>query len=234
MRDIPQKLIIDTIDPQQGAMLDLFEADLTPLGGSLLRFYGGVNGSGQPVTWKGQKYTPYPIKMEGFEMRQAGTYARPTLTVSNLDGSITGINRDFDDAVGMRVVRRQVPVKYLDAVNFTGGNPLADPTQEAVSWFLVEEMTEENDETVTYSLASPVDCDQAVVPGRTILADVCQWVYKGAECGYTGGPVADERDKPTSDAKLDRCSHRYDGCRLRFPRPAVLPISCFPGCEKIR
>ena len=56
-----------------------------------------------------------------------------------------------------------------DAVNFPNGNPDADPTQEAVSRYVVEEMTEETFEQVTYTLATPIDCDNAIIPARTIL-----------------------------------------------------------------
>jgi hypothetical protein len=33
-----------------------------------------------------------------------------------------------------------------------------------------------------------------VLPRRQIIANVCQWKYRGAECGYTGPPVADAND----------------------------------------
>lgn len=71
-------------------------------------------------------------------------------------------------------------------MNFPNGNPDADPTQEAVSRYVVEEMTEETFEQVTYTLATPIDCDNAIIPARTILADVCQWQYRGVGCGYDG------------------------------------------------
>lgn len=216
-------------------MLDLYEADFTKLSatGTVLRWHNGVNEFYGDVVWKGQKYNAYPIAVEGFQQKNEGTYARPTMTVANVTGLVTGINSDFDDALGVVITRRQVPVKFLDAVNFANGNPNADTTQEAVSRYVIEEMTEQTFEQVTYSLATPVDCDNAVIPGRTILADVCQWSYRGDGCGYAGGPVADEKDNPTTSATADRCSHRRSGCRLRFPRPAVLPISCFPGAQKV-
>ncbi|EHK8991133.1 phage minor tail protein L [Escherichia coli] len=233
MRDIPKELIIDSVDAGVGAMLDLYEADFQSMGGALLRWHAGVNGNYQDVVWKGHAYNAYPILVQGFEQKNEGVYGRPTMTVANITGLITGINHDYDDALGVVITRRQVPVKYLDAVNFKAGNPEADPTQEAVSRYVIEEMTEETFEQVTYSLATPVDCDNAVIPGRTVLADVCQWSYRGEGCGYTGPAVADERDNATSDTKLDKCSHRRSGCRLRYPRPEVLPISAFPGSQKV-
>ncbi|VEB97260.1 phage minor tail protein L [Cedecea lapagei] len=179
MRDIPAELIIESVDAGVGAFIDLFEADLQPYGGDVVRFHSGANGFYTDVIWKGRAYPAYPIAVEGFEMKNEGTYARPTMAVANVSGLITGINSDFDDMLGVVITRRQVPVKHLDAVNFPNGNPDADPTKEAVSRYIVEEMTEETFEQVTYSLATPVDCDNAIIPARTILADVCQWVYRG-------------------------------------------------------
>lgn len=233
MRDIPSEFIINSVDAGVGALIDLFEVDLQPLGGDIIRFHSGANGYYGDVIWKGLQYTAYPIAVEGFETKNEGAYSRPTMKVANITGLITGINADFDDALGAVVTRRQVPVNALDAVNFPNGNPDADTTQEAVSRYLIEEMAEETFETVTYNLATPIDCDNAIIPARTILADVCQWQYRGDGCGYEGGPVADERDNPTSIPSEDRCSHRRSGCRLRFVRPDVLPIGTFPGSSKV-
>lgn len=233
MRDIPAELIIESVDAGVGAMLDLFEVDLQSFGGDVIRFHAGTNGYYGNVIWKGLMYSAYPIAVEGFEIKSEGTYSRPTMRVANITGLITGINSDFDDALGATVTRRQVPVYHLDAVNFPGGNPNADPTMEAVSRYVIEEMAEETFETVTYNLATPVDCDNAIIPARTILADVCQWIYRGDGCGYSGPAVADEKDVPTSDMSKDKCSKHTSGCRLRFPKPNAIPFGGYPGSAKV-
>lgn len=232
MRDIPANLIIESVDAGVGAFIDLFDVDLQSLGGSVVRFHSGTNGYYNDVIWKGNAYAAYPIAVEGFEMKNEGAYSRPSMAVANVTGLITGINRDFDDMLGVTVTRRQVPVKYLDAVNFPKGNPEADVTQEAVSRYIVEEMTEETFEQVTYSLSTPIDCDNAIIPARTILADNCQWVYRGVGCQYSGPAVADERDQPTTDLSKDMCSRRPSGCEFRYPRPTVKPFGGFPGATK--
>lgn len=233
MRDIPAELIIESVDAGVGAMLDLYEVDLQAFGGDVLRFHSGTNGYFNDVIWQGRAYSAYPIAVEGFEVKSEGTYSRPTMKVANITGLITGINHDFEDALGAVVTRRQVLVKHLDAVNFPNGNANADPTMEAVSRYVIEEMAEETFETVTYNLATPVDCDNAIIPARTILADVCQWVYRGDGCGYSGGPVADEKDNPTSDMSRDKCSKHRSGCRLRFAKPSALPYGGYPGSAKV-
>ena len=233
MRNIPKELIIESVDAGVSAFIDLYELDLSPMGGDVVRFHSGVNGFYGNVIWKGQAYNSYPIDVTGFEMKSEGVYSRPQMAVAAMGGLIMGMNNDYNDLVGMRLTRRQVAVKHLDAVNFPNGNPEADPTIEAVSRYVVEAMTEETGDQVQYELSTPIDNDKAIIPGRTILADVCQWQYRGNGCMYSGGPVADEKDNPTTDPTKDRCSHHLSGCRLRFPRPQPLPISCFPGASKV-
>lgn len=234
MRDIPAELIIESVDAGVGAMLDLFEVDLQPFGGDVVRFHSGTNGYYGDVIWQGNAYPAYPIAVEGFEVKSEGTYSRPTMTVADVAGLITGINNDFDDALGAVLTRRQVLVKHLDAVNFPNGNDDADPTMEGLSRYVIDEMAEQKPgESVTYNLATPVDQDNAIIPARTILADVCQWVYRGDGCGYSGGPVADEKDNPTSNLSLDKCSKHRSGCRLRFVKPSALPYGGYPGSAKV-
>ncbi|WP_299996805.1 phage minor tail protein L [uncultured Cedecea sp.] len=233
MRDIPAELIIESVDAGVGAMLDLFEVDLQSFGGDVIRFHAGTNGYYNDVIWQGRAYSAYPIAVEGFEVKSEGVYSRPTMTVANITGLITGINADFDDALGAVVTRRQVMVKHLDSVNFPNGNADADPTMEVLSRYIIEEMAEEAFETVTYNLATPVDCDNAIIPARTILADVCQWVYRGDGCGYSDGAVADEKDNPTADLSRDKCSKHRSGCRLRFAKPNPLPFGGYPGSSKV-
>ncbi len=62
MRDIPASMIIDSVDAGVGAFIDLFEADLQPFGGDLIRFHSGTNGYYGNVIWKGNQYQAYPIR----------------------------------------------------------------------------------------------------------------------------------------------------------------------------
>ncbi|ECN3273247.1 phage minor tail protein L, partial [Salmonella enterica subsp. enterica serovar Enteritidis] len=144
-----------------------------------------------------------------------GASPRPNLVVANLFGLVTGMAEDLQSLVGASVVRHQVYSKFLDAVNFSNGNPGADPEQEAVARYNVEQLSELDSSTATIILASPAETDGSVVPGRTMLADSCPWDYRDENCGYDGPPVADEFDKPTSDPKKDKCSHCMKGCEMR-------------------
>ena len=209
---------------QQDALVEMWEVDFRAFGGEVFRFCGQVNELNQAVVWKGQEYTPYPISAEGFEMTSQGAGNRPTLTVSNLLGFVTG-------AAG--VVRRLTYARFLDAANFKAGNPTADPNQEIIGKYVIEQMTSLTAERAVFELAAPSESDGAIIPSRMMLANTCIWQYRGEGCGYTGRPVADRYDIPTDDPKKDVCSGTLTGCRARFGATAVLPFGGFPSADKV-
>lgn len=223
----PLKMLMETTELEQSALIDLYVVDLRPVGGDLLRFHSGKNEILEDVVWQGNTFGAYPVQASGFEFNGKGTSNRPTLTFSNVFGTITGLNQSFDDLVGIQVTRKQVYAKYLDAVNFLSGNPFADPTQEVVSRYFIEQLQSLDDVIASYSLSIPIDLEGALLPKRQITSNVCTWVYRSPECSYTGGPVADETDKPTSDPAKDQCSKCLNGCKLRFGENNILPIGAF-------
>ncbi|MEM8239363.1 phage minor tail protein L [Morganella morganii subsp. sibonii] len=231
MRDIPADMRIAVTQIEQSAMLDLYEVDLSRFGGNVYRFYDGMNGLLKPVIWQGNRYDPYPVQVTGLSMTAQGASARPKMTFANIDGLLTAINNDYDDALGAIVTRRQVMEQYLDAVNFPDGNNQADPSREAVQKFVIEQRENSDSDFVTYVLALPTETDNAQIPARVIQADICPWRYRGQDCGYDGPPVADEKDQPTNEPTKDQCSHKYRGCKLRHS--SVLPFGGFLGSNKL-
>lgn len=236
-KDTPNKMLAELSKLEQGALIELWEIDLSKIPsstspdkkGEIYRFHNGLTQGGKNLVWQGNEYTAYPINAEGFELSSSGPSNRPTLTLSNLYGLVTGIVADFGQGIGGKVVRRQVYAKFLDSVNFDGGNPNADPMQEAVSLYVIEQLKSLDDVTATFELALPIETDGARIPLLMITSDTCIWQYRSSQCGYTGGPVADEYDKPTTDPKKDKCSHCLRGCKLRWGQNAVLPFGGFPS-----
>lgn len=220
---------------EQTALLDLFEVDMRQLTGKdgnrgeLFRFYAGTNELTQPIIWQGNRYTPFGVKAEGFEMSGQGASNRPTLTVINFDGFVTALSNNFEQCLGAIVRRRQVYAQFLDAANFKAGNRNADPQQERVSYYLIEQLTTLTQDMATFTLALPTETDNALINKRTILV-TCPWVYRSIECGYTGNPVADEKDQPTTDPKKDKCSGCLRGCQLRHN---TLNYGGFIGVNKL-
>ncbi|STE86726.1 phage minor tail protein [Escherichia coli] len=164
MQDIRQETLNECTRTEQSASLVLWEIDLTEIGGERYFFSNEPNEKGEAVTWQGRKYEVYPVQGAGFEMKGKGSSARPTLTVSNLYGMVTGMVEDLQSLAGGTVIRRKVYARFLDAVNFTNGNSEADPEQEVISYWRIEQCSDLTAVTATFVLASPAETDGAVFP----------------------------------------------------------------------
>lgn len=222
---------IQTLEP--GALIEFFEWDGTMFaGGSVLRFHGQGD---YILYWNGNAYNPWPIMASGFE-RTGAQQPNPKFEIGNLDGSIASLCLMYDDMVGSMLKRHRTFKKYLDAANFGGVNPTADPTQEfPVEIWIVDRKANENCDTVEFELSSAMDFAGVQLPGRDIIANLCAWIiiggYRGPYCGYTGPPVATRLDVLTSDAALDKCGGRVSSCKLRFVK---LNFGSFPAAGLIR
>ncbi len=223
------KMKLETTELEQTALISFYEVDLKPFGGDILRFHSGVNELLDSVIWQGQKYGAYPVQASGFDIKAKGTSARPTLTFANLDGTITGLVADFDEMIGATVTRRQVYAKFLDAENFKAGNLQADPLQELVSIYVIEQLERLDDVFASFTLSLPSEMEGLYIPRRVVIANVCPWRYRGGECGYNGGAVADSMDTPTNDANKDQCSKSLKACKMRFGEHNPVNFGGFPS-----
>jgi len=179
---------------------------------------------GRPVFFGGQEYIAIPYKAEGFEIRNEGVLPNPTLTIGNIGLEFTSLVNSFDDLLGMTVYRRRVLARHLDS----GSNPDVNARWPDETWF-VQRKASESKLLVTFELSTPFDLDGLTLPKRRALRYACPWLYRGAECGYTGGPVANEKDQPTTDPAQDKCGKRVSSCKLRFGGSNDLPYGGFPG-----
>ena len=220
---------IQSLNP--GAIITLFELDATSLGDSVYRFHAGTNELYNSVVWQTNTYTPMPIEASGFELSTQGTLPRPVLRVANITGVLGALVHSLNDLVGAKITRKRTLVKYLDAVNFTGGvNPTADSTQYFNDEiFFINRKVNENKVFIEFELASALEVNNVKLPRRQIVANLCQWTYRSAECSYAGGAVADANDNPTAALATDVCGKRVTSCKLRFGSFATLPFGNFPG-----
>lgn len=161
---------IQKLEP--GGRIELFELDMQPVIGAgtdnVLWFHGYTQVGA--ITWQAQAYSPWPIQAEGFELNPKKP-PQPTLSVGNVDGSITALVLAYQDVVGAKLIRHRTLGKYLDAANFPDGNPDADPSQEFPPdvWF-IEQKLSETSEVVQFALSSAMDFGQVQLPRRRILA----------------------------------------------------------------
>ena len=216
------------------AIIELFELRLdSTLHGSsdVYRFHAGANADVDGnIVFNSQTYTRIPIKADGFEYSNTGTLPRPTLSISNLDGTMTTLlllvnaTTAGNDLGGAEVRRIRTLKKYLD------GESAADPNARwpEERWFVDRKASESRDQ-VTFELASKFDLAGQKIPKRQVIANVCQWKYRSSECSYTGSNYFDVNGNSVSTLAEDVCGKRVASCKLRFGDTAELPFGSFPG-----
>ena len=218
------------------AVIELFVLDLSFFNEGVVRFHAGTNELRRQVVWQGNNYEPFPIQAEGFEFNGNGQVPRPKLKVANVTGSITALILSYQDLVGAKVTRKRTLLKYLDAVNFvSGANPTADPSAEfADDVYFIDRKSRETRDVVEFELAAAFDLEGVSLPRRQIVQNVCPWLYRGSECGYTGTAYFNANDETVSSRAQDACGKRLVSCQKRFGANAELPFGGFPAAGLIR
>lgn len=214
------------------SLVEMFVYDDRAIGGgNVLRWHSGTKPVGNmPIVWQNFTYEPFPIEASGFEVNATGKLPRPTLRASNIGGTLGAYVRSIQDALGAKVTRKRTLGKYLDAVNFPGGNPYADPnTYFPDEIYYIARKATENAVYIEMELAVPFDVEGVQLPRYQVLASTCQWVYRGAACGYIGPPVQDINGNPTGDPAKDECRKTLAACRARFGQTGTLRTSAFPA-----
>ena len=223
---------LSKLSPSQ--IIELFEVHLdNTLHGStdVYRFHAGANADiDGNVVFNGNTYTRIPVKADGFEFTNTGTLPRPTLSISNIDGTMTTLlllvnaTTAGNDLGGAEVRRIRTLKKFLD------GESTADPNAKFPDerWYVDRKASESRD-SVTFELASKFDLAGQKLPKRQVIANVCQWVYRSSECSYTGSNYFDVNGNTVSTLAADVCGKRVESCKLRFGSTAELPFGSFPG-----
>ena len=206
---------------EPNAIIELFQLhlDATLHGSSdIYYFHNGVNAAVTGnVVWNGQSYVRLPLEATGFDYSSSGSLPRPKLAVSNIGSSITALLLQVNlittgnDLGGAKVVRIRTLKKYLDGA--AGADPHAKFPDEI--WY-VDRKSNENRAVVEFELASKFDLVGVMLPRRQIIANVCQWVYRGGECGYNGTDYYDINDNKVASSGSDVCGKRLSSCNVRF------------------
>lgn len=209
------------------SIIELFELQLntTQHGtNSLYRFHAGVNlKNNGDVVWNGNTYLQFPIEADGFEYSGNGQLPRPKIRVSNILSTITTLLLTLPSGLeGAVVTRIRTLARYIDAVNFPGDvNPYGtpDPTAEFPrEVYYVDRKSIETRDVVEFELAASFDLAGVRAPKRQCISNICQWVYRSAECGYAGNAYFDANGSSVATLAQDVCGKRLSDCKLRFER----------------
>jgi len=218
----------------QNAIIELFELQLdTTLHGASTTYYwhNGVNAAVTGnIVFASNTYVRLPVEATGFDYTSSGSLPRPTLRISNLFSDMTTLlllvnaTTPGNDLGGATVRRIRTLKKFLD------GEAAADPNARFPTeiWY-VDRKSNENRDLVEFELASKFDLAGVMLPQRQIIANVCQWKYRGAECGYTGSNYWNVNDQAVGTLAADVCGKRVESCKLRFGATAELPFGSYPG-----
>jgi lambda family phage minor tail protein L len=207
------------------AVIELFQLELNAAQHGVNEtyyFHAGVNATNSgDIIWNGQAYLAFPIEATEFEYTGTGSLPRPKLRISNIYGTITGIILTLPNGLeGAKVTRIRTLARYIDGANFPGGtNPLGtpDPTAEFPrEIYYIDRKASENRDLIEFELAAAFDLVGVRAPKRQCVSNVCQWTYRGAECGYAGNAYFDFNDVPVAAIGQDVCGKRLRSCELRF------------------
>jgi lambda family phage minor tail protein L len=151
---------------------------------------------------------------------------RPKLRISNIFGTITAVMASLPSGLeGAKVTRIRTLARYIDGVNFPGGtNPYGspDPTAEFPrEIYYIDRKAAENRDLIEFELASAFDLVGVRAPKRQCVSNVCQWTYRGPECGYAGNAYFNFNDQPVAAVGQDVCGKRLSSCEARFSQQRI-------------
>jgi lambda family phage minor tail protein L len=207
--------------------INLYSIDLNSIGvGQTYYFYAGSEADGSPISFQGNDYNPWYVKVTGMEKRGMGASARPAAEIGNFGHLITDLCRLYQDLVGVTVRRRRTLAKYV-------ANNSAQYYDE---FYLIERRAEEHGDYVKFELSSPLDFLDKQLPGLVMIATMCTHRYKsavgGSGCSWPGTNPAKWYDRfgnSVGSSTLDVCGKRLDDCKLRFGAYAELDYGGNPG-----
>ena len=207
-------------------------------------FHAGVNATGNngDIIWAGNQYMRFPLEAEGFEYSGQGQLPRPKLRISNIFGTITALILTLPNGLeGANVTRIRTLGRYLDGANFPVSdilltedsfallledsssilldptNPTEDPTAEFPrEIYYVDRKVVETRDVIEFELAAVFDLIGVRAPRRQCVSNVCQWKYRGLECGYAGNAYFNTNNQPVATLAQDACGKQLSSCELRF------------------
>jgi lambda family phage minor tail protein L len=210
------------------AVIELFQLELNTAQHGVNEtyyFHAGVNATNSAdIIWDGQAYLAFPIEATDFEYTGTGSLPRPKLRISNIFGTITALMLSLPSGLeGAKVTRIRTLARYIDGVNFSGGvNPSADNTAEFPrEIYYIDRKAAENRDLIEFELASAFDLVGVRAPKRQCVSNVCQWTYRGPECGYAGNAYFNFNDQPVAAVGQDVCGKRLSSCEARFSQQRI-------------
>lgn len=184
----------------------------------------------KPIIWQGNEYVAWPYELTGIEWDGTGKSPKPSLEVSNIDGSISAICLQLRNLFGAEVIEHITFEQFLP----TGSDP--DPTMEFTQKWYITRKSGENLGAVSFELSSPADFTGQQIPKRKVHS-LCHWAlnggYRGPDCGYTDARYFNKDDQPVDNPADDFCPGLGNSCKIRFGFESPIPHGGFLGSSLI-
>lgn len=183
--------LIDVVQKQDpgSALIELYELEITDT--DTVYFHTGLDADLTEIQFAGNTYIALPAELKGVEHNSDGSANRPEFTVANLLSVFADLLYDFwaspalqlrnEDLLGRSITKRTTLYKYLDGQPGESSPPIEFPTKR----YILDRISSETKDAVTFELASPYDLAGITVPNRTIVGKYCGWQYQGG--GSTSG-----------------------------------------------
>jgi len=204
-------------------MIEVFDIDLTIFGAGIQRLHGyeagyetsdgGITIMPISIVYNGNSYLSAPITVEGFEISSKGL-PTPQITIGNILGQIGALVKLHDGLQGATVTRTklaQLPITHV----FTSSDVMGLPDV-----YIIDRPTNHTSRSVTFDLKSIFDLNSLKLPKRVIFQQSCSWIYKSAQCGYTGS--------------LPSCSRTVAACVTHFGQGQPLNFGGFAGVDMVQ
>jgi len=204
------KIAAEVFNIEPTAIVDLFRIypDIVNYPNTYFNVHNGsVFGIG--ISWQGEDYMPIAMEYEGFEVTSDGRPNRPILRFSNSQYFASSLLDKYDDFSNGRIERKRTFVKFLDDVNFDGGNPWGESDSFAEissDIYIVSQKKRENKNFVEVELTNPLDLEGFEVNHRRVLGKYCYWKYRGPGCQYQGEPKERLDRQPFLDQNNNKVS----------------------------
>lgn len=233
------KIAADVIESDLGPIVTLFEIDLTDLGGSVYRITNSTD-AGNTVQFDSATYYPRPVRLTGQQRMGSGRPPRPKVQIGDLDGTIAGLCRDYQDMIGATFTRIRTLAKYLD------GEPGADTSAKFPDEiYVINKKARAQRSVIEFDLSPATDIDGVMIPARLVLCDTCGFNYRvwnGASfdtptvrpCPYTDAVYFEYDNTSTVDPAEDVCARTLAACKVRYGDTEELPFGGFPGVDRVQ
>jgi lambda family phage minor tail protein L len=160
------------------------------------------------VTYDGVTYDPFPITFDGIKENNQGQIDSVSVKVGNISRLIQGYLETYD------LRGKKVTIITVWA------SQLGDSNANIKDIFYIDSYSANEDE-VNFTLTTKFDVLNVQLPQRRFLRSYCQWKFKGAECGYSGGETSCKKTK--TDCKENKDNYeRFGGFPSINPKRTVI------------